>query len=67
MRYYLELLIKAKGMLETVGHVFLQDSIKNDQNKEIYGHIYEAFKHLEEETSSLKQDEEVAEEVTPRS
>jgi hypothetical protein len=34
MRYYLELLIKAKGMLETVGHVFLQDSIKNDDDKE---------------------------------
>ncbi len=53
MRYYLELLIKAKGMLETAGHVFLQDSIKNDQNKEIYGHIYEAFKHLEEAIKKL--------------
>jgi len=53
MRYYLELLIKAKGLLETVGHVFLKDSSKTDDNKEIYTHIYEAFKHLEEAIKKL--------------
>jgi|TARA_R110002051_G_scaffold90880_4_gene159899 hypothetical protein len=53
MRYYIEIVIKAKSLLERAGTVFLSEQVKNDQNKEIYGHIFKAYQELEEALKKL--------------
>jgi hypothetical protein len=47
------LIIKAKSLLETAGTVFLNEQLKNDQNKETYGHIFKAYQELEEALKKL--------------
>ena len=53
MRYYIEIIIKAKSLLETTATVFLNEQLKNDQNKETYGHIFKAYQELEEALKKL--------------
>lgn len=53
MRYYIEIIINAKSLLETAGTVFLNEQLKNDQNKETYGHIFKAYQELEKALKKL--------------
>jgi|TARA_R100000479_G_C6361358_1_gene193163 hypothetical protein len=54
MRYYLELIIKAKSLIETCGSVFLKEQDKSDKNKKIYQHIFTAYQELEKAISELQ-------------
>ena len=54
MRYYLELIIKAKSLIETCGSIFLKEEDKSDKNKKIYQHIFTAYQELEKAISELQ-------------
>jgi len=54
MRYYLELIIKAKALIETCGSVFLEEQDRSDKNKKIYQHIFTAYQELEKAISELQ-------------
>ena len=54
MRYYLELLIKAKGIIETFGAVFISNEEHNEKNEEIYKQAFDAHNELEKAIQKLQ-------------
>lgn len=54
MRYYLETLIKAKGLIETFGAVFISNEEHNEENEEIYKQAFDAHNQLEKAISKLQ-------------